>query len=67
MSTTRRDFIRVALALVALDPVHGRLEEIESPFEGKAVLDSSLLSGGERSASFDKLNHVLIVNGRLSL
>ncbi len=37
MSTTRRDFIRAALALVALDPVHGRLEEIESPFEGKAV------------------------------
>jgi alpha-L-fucosidase 2 len=26
---------------VALDPVHRRLEEIESPFEGKAVLDSS--------------------------
>jgi alpha-L-fucosidase 2 len=41
MSTTRRDFIRAALALVALDPVHGRLEEIESPFEGKAALDSS--------------------------
>ena len=41
MSTTRRDFIRAALALVALDPVHRRLEEIESPFEGKAVLDSS--------------------------
>src|SRR5258707_7914365 len=43
MSTSRRDFIRAALALVALDHSYARQEEIGSatPFEGKAPLNSS--------------------------
>ena len=43
MSTSRRDFIRAALALVALDHGYARQEEIGSatPFEGKAPLNSS--------------------------